>query len=76
MFGSTGFTQPVVGRDAATLILDEHVDEFCFVLALALRRILEIEPLDAEDEDVDEEYEIFAEEVDHEEIGADVDMRG
>ncbi len=36
-------------------VLDEHADELCFALAMALRRILEIEALDAEDADEEED---------------------
>jgi len=44
-------TQPVA---AATIEIDEHVDDLCFNLALALRRLLEIDPAaDAADEDGD-----------------------
>lgn len=32
-------------------MLDEHADEACFAIAMALRRILSIEPLDAEQDD-------------------------
>lgn len=40
-------------------MLDEHIDEACFTIAMALRRILSIEPLDAEQDD---EPEALAEE--------------
>jgi hypothetical protein len=38
-----------------TADFDEHVDAFSFRLALALRRILEIDSFDAPDEDEDED---------------------
>ncbi|MBN1890443.1 MAG: hypothetical protein JW850_20790 [Thermoflexales bacterium] len=38
-------------------VLDEHVDEACFAIAMALRRILGVEPMDDE-QDLDDEPEV------------------
>ena len=40
--------------------LDEHVDAFCFTLALALRRILDLEPINLDAEE-DENWETLLE---------------
>jgi hypothetical protein len=37
------------------LSIDEHVEEMCLVLGLAIRRILGIEALDAQDDDENED---------------------
>ncbi len=42
------------------VLLDEHVDDFCFSLALVLRRVLEIEPLDACNEEDEEDEKDLA----------------
>jgi len=54
--------------DAVSLVtsepsqLDEHVDDFCFTVALALRRILGITPPSEEDEDPDDIWEDMTDE--------------
>lgn len=46
---------------APSMPLDDHVDDFCFTLALALRKILQVEAVDAPDETLEEIMEAFDE---------------
>jgi hypothetical protein len=44
----------------ASLGLDEHQEDFCFLVGIALRRILELEPPEEDkEEDTDEWHELL-----------------
>lgn len=59
-------TVEVTGK-ALEALLDEHVDDFCFTLALALRRMLGLTvDSTAEEADADAEFEALLEELQHE----------
>ncbi|GEM_PF-3116165 len=57
------YTNVIVSTVAPSTPLDDHVDDFCFTLALALRKILQIDAVDAPtaDETLEEILEVFDE---------------
>lgn len=62
MSNVTGRTVPATVAESSP-VLDEHTDRLCLVIAMAIRRILGIEALDAEveNEDVDNQDSVDVE---------------